>query len=349
MSSPNQASDIPKSQTHVLAGIVFVIVIGAFFVWWHGVPAFDWNLFRKTFRMVHPAWISFSVVCGLVAYAVRAVRWKSMISHMKPDADLQRLMRATSIGYSASVFMGRAGEFVRPYLIARDQRLTVSSQLAIWSLERLMDLIAVLVLFGVALMQLNESVTAQVGPQIRWILESGGKLIALIGGISLIVLIAFRSFSDISQQRVNDALAFLPENAQVRISGFLKAFADGMQATRNNQNLIVILVWTLVEWVLVGLCYFSIFKSFPDTASLTVVDTLIVLGFVSFGGIIQIPGVGGGMQIVTVIVLTQLFQVAVEPATALAMVLWIIGFAVIVPLGLFFSVRSGIRWRDLRQ
>ena len=43
------------------------------------------------------------------------------------------------------------------------------------------------------------------------------------------------------------------------------------------------------------------------------------MGFVSFGSIVQIPGVGGGMQVVSVLVLTELFGIRLELATAFAL------------------------------
>ncbi len=331
----------------ILGAIFLALLIGA---WkWGGFSTFDWKLFGQTFRQLDPVWVLLSVIFSLGTYVGRAVRWKVMILHQKPDAGHGILLRDTCIGYAAAVLAGRAGEFVRPYLIARSLRLSISSQLAIWSLERLMDLIAVLVLFGFALSQMQESPAAHLNEQIRWVLEYGGKLSILIGAVTLVVLIAFRSFSDISQQRVSDALSFLPGNIQERVSNFLKAFAEGMKSTRSPRTLALVLLLTLIEWLVVEGCYYSIFRSFPETAHLTLVDTLVVLGFVSFGSIIQIPGVGGGMQIVSVLVLTQLFAVPVEHATALAMILWAIGFAVIVPLGALLALRSGLRWQDLKQ
>ena len=43
------------------------------------------------------------------------------------------------------------------------------------------------------------------------------------------------------------------------------------------------------------------------------------MGFVSFGGVVQIPGVGGGTQVVAVLVLTELFGVRLELATSFAL------------------------------
>ena len=70
-------------------------------------------------------------------------------------------------------------------------------------------------------------------------------------------------------------------------------------------------------------------------------DVLIFMGFVSFGAVVQIPGVGGGIQVVAVLVLTELFRVPVEVATSFALLIWIITFVVIVPVGLLLGRAGG--------
>jgi hypothetical protein len=79
------------------------------------------------------------------------------------------------------------------------------------------------------------------------------------------------------------------------------------------------------------------------------VDILILMGFVSFGGVIQIPGVGGGTQVVAILALTELFGVRLEVATSFAMLLWIITFVAIVPAGLVLALKEGLDWRGLRR
>jgi len=81
----------------------------------------------------------------------------------------------------------------------------------------------------------------------------------------------------------------------------------------------------------------------------TIVDVLILMGFVSFGAVVQIPGVGGGVQVVSVLVLTKIFGLPVEAATSLAVILWATTFVVIVPFGLVLALHEGLSWRKLRQ
>ena len=76
---------------------------------------------------------------------------------------------------------------------------------------------------------------------------------------------------------------------------------------------------------------------------------MILMGFVSFGSIVQIPGVGGGMQVVSVLVLTELFGIRFELASAFAVFLWFTTFVAIVPLGLFVALKEGLNWHSLKR
>jgi glycosyltransferase 2 family protein len=48
-------------------------------------------------------------------------------------------------------------------------------------------------------------------------------------------------------------------------------------------------------------------------------------------------------------VLTEFFGLTLEAASGIALVLWIITFVMIVPLGLVLAFREGIQWRNLRH
>jgi hypothetical protein len=76
---------------------------------------------------------------------------------------------------------------------------------------------------------------------------------------------------------------------------------------------------------------------------------VIFIGFVAFGGVVQIPGVGGGMQLVAVVVLNELYGVSIEVSTSMAIVVWVVSFVAIVPVGLGFAFHEGINWRKLKD
>ena len=51
-----------------------------------------------------------------------------------------RLIPATMIGFTGLALLGRPGELIRPYLIAKEQKLPFSSQLGVWAVERIFDI-----------------------------------------------------------------------------------------------------------------------------------------------------------------------------------------------------------------
>lgn len=55
------------------------------------------------------------------------------------------------------------------------------------------------------------------------------------------------------------------------------------------------------------------------------------------------------MQIAAVLVLTEFFGLGISVASGIALVLWIISFVSIVPLGLVFAFQEGIKFRSLRH
>ena len=124
-----------------------------------------------------------------------------------------------------------------------------------------------------------------------------------------------------------------------------------MESTRSDAALLVVFLYSVVEWVLI--CAVLLVPGAGIRAAwsnLSLVDVLILMGFVSFGSIVQIPGVGGGMQVVSVLVLTELFGVRLELATAFALFLWVLTFVAIVPVGLLLvGLKEGLNWHSLRR
>lgn len=284
----------------------------------------------------------------LVSYFGRALRWEIMLRPLCGRASLWRMFSATAIGFTAVVLFGRAGEPVRPYLIAKQHRVPFSSQVAAWLVERILDLLMILLFFGVALTQVKHA-ALQPGPRLAIAFQAAGYIAGLAGLTALALLVGMRRFEGQVRERLTAALSFLPEQALARVSRFLESFEEGMHATRNGAFAGLLALLTVVEWGIIAAAFACVLRAFPATNTMGVTDIAILLGFVCFGGILQIPGVGGGTQIVSVIVLTELFGLGIEAASGIALVLWLVTYVSIVPLGLVLAFRDGLRWRNLKH
>jgi uncharacterized protein (TIRG00374 family) len=308
---------------------------------------FDWNLAAAAMARLRWSWLLLSIVMAAASYYGRALRWAVFLKPLKAHPSMRNLLSATVIGFAAVTLFGRPGELVRPYLIAVKERVPVSSQFAAWFLERIFDLLMALLIFGFALSRVRAS-GAHVGPKLAGVLAVGGRLAVIASVALLVVLVLLRHFAEPMRRRLVAGLRLLPEARFLKFEKLVNAFVQGVESTRSDGALLLVLIYSVLEWALIAACYECLVRSFFD-GSLSFVDALVLLGFVSFGAVIQIPGIGGGMQVVSVVVLTELFAVKLEVATAFAMLAWIITFVAIVPVGLGLALKEGLDWHSLRQ
>jgi uncharacterized protein (TIRG00374 family) len=324
------------------------IILGTFLLYrLRGTP-FQWQLFLTTFYRVNWIWLAASIFLMLLTYVGRALRWEVMLRPLGRTLSLLTLIYDTAIGFTAVVLLGRPGELVRPYLISVSAGVPFSSQMAAWLLERMLDLLVVLLLFGFGLSHIPTHGLA-LGPGLRWILGAGGYLVVSIGAACVLFLILFRNFSEPIRRRLLNGLSFLPPKHYERADQMLQAFSQGMESTRDSRFLTLLLFYTAVEWAVIIGSYYTLFRSFPSTAKFEITDVVIFFGFVAFGSIVQIPGIGGGIQVASIVVLTEVYGLPLEAATGLAIFIWIITFVVVVPFGLLCAFHQGINWGKLRH
>jgi hypothetical protein len=309
--------------------------------------SFRWDLFWSTLHGLEWSWLAVSICLILLSNVGRALRWQVMLRPFGRSLGVWRLTSDTAIGLTAVVLLGRVGEVVRPYLIAIQTGLPLSSQAAAWLLERTLDLLVVLLFFGFALLWVPLH-NRQLDPEIRTVLAAGGYVFGATGAICLLLLFAFRDPRRHAQQRILSALTFLPAEPYARAERMLEAFSQGVGCTRDPRSLTLLLGYTALEWAIIVASCTALLRAFPVTRQLGPTDVLVLLGFISLGSVVQVPGVGGGMQVATIIVLTRMYAVPLEAASGVAVLFWVVSSLAIVPFGLACAFHEGLNWSKLK-
>jgi glycosyltransferase 2 family protein len=339
-------------QKHTWKWVAGCVLALAAVVWFAGAQlaarGFDWSLAAGSVARLHWNWLALALVPMFGTYYGRALRWIVFLKPLKEKPSLRNVLSATVIGFTAITLFGRPGEFVRPYLIAVKERVPVTSQVAAWVLERIFDLLMALLVFAFALSRVQAS-GVQVGAKLAWVLAFGGKIVTLLCVVLLIVILSFRHLAEPAQRWLTKVLRFLPERYFTKVEHGLAAFVQGVEATRSDGALLLVFVYSCIEWLLITACYWCLAQAYAGMLTFSLVDVLIYVGFVSFGSVVQVPGIGGGMQVVAVVVLTELFGVRLELATSFAIVTWLSTFVIIVPIGLIVALKEGLDWHKLRR
>lgn len=309
--------------------------------------AFCWSLFWATLGTLDWRWLGTSICLILLTNIVRAARWQVMLTPFGRPLGIGRLTSDTAIGLSAAALLGRVGEVIRPYLIAVQAGLPLSSQLAAWLLERVLDLLAVLLLCAYALVQLP-AYHHHLGGKIQDAVTAGGYLLAVAGAVCVAVLLAFRAPSGLAKQRLSSALSFLPQHQQDRVRRILDAFSKGLECTRNLKSLTLLVGYTLLQWAIVVGASAALLRGFPATRRLELLDILVLLAFMTLGSVVQLPGIGGGAQAAMIVALTGLYGLSLEAASGVAVWLWMVSTLAIIPFGLACAFHEGLNWSKLK-
>src|SRR2546428_1492033 len=122
-----------------LYAVVALLLVALFYLQFRTWRGFDWAVFLAQTRQVQLIHILLGIAFTYLAYVMRALRWRIFLRPVKQTMTM-RLLSPTIVGFTGLSLLGRPGELIRPYLIARRENLSFSSQLAAWAVERIFDI-----------------------------------------------------------------------------------------------------------------------------------------------------------------------------------------------------------------
>jgi len=172
----------------------------------------------------------------LFGFWVRAVRWRWFIDAGRP-LGLPSLFSATMIGFMANnVLPFRLGEFVRPWALARRERLSKTTLLATVVVERAVDMLTLLGIFGVTMLVHPIAENTDAGRLVQW---GARLLVGLCIGLTLFVVAVERN-RRLARALVRCVTRPLPGAAGERVGHMLERFIEGLGLFRDVGRLTVV-------------------------------------------------------------------------------------------------------------
>ena len=219
--------------------------------------SFDWVRFRQA---SHVNLLHIAAAIGLIyiTYILRALRWKIFL---EPVCKIRtsRLIGPTFIGFTGLALLGRPGEFIRPYLIARKQNVTVSSQIGVWTVERIFDIGAFTVLMTVDVFFSSQ---IRANPYLEQFRLAAVVLCGLVS-IMAIVAIAIRRRGHQVAGFLHRATARISANLAYHVDQKVRAFGEGLNTIASGKSLLQLIVVSLVMWFMIALAYREVAHSYP--------------------------------------------------------------------------------------
>lgn len=286
----------------------------------------------------HPGWILGIVLSTLLTYLLRAWRWGAFLAPMR-HVPVGRLLHVTVVSFMAGLFIPRASEIVRPYLVSRSHGIKVSAGFATIVLERVVDLITVLALFFLYLyvLPLPERQRAEPLP----FLKTAGLGAAAVAAVALAVLAAFHFQAERAMRLIDRVLSWLPARIAGPLGQMARSFSDGLVVL---QAPLPHLAWigaqSLLLWLSIGLGIFCTSEAFG--VGLPFRSAFLILGFLTVGVSIPTPGMVGGFHSAYRIALTEGFGADASVAAAAGLTLHAVTNLPVLIFGLGWLSREGL-------
>jgi uncharacterized protein (TIRG00374 family) len=282
----------------------------------------------------------------ITTYLVRALRWQYLLAPIGP-ARFWPAFEATVIGFSANFLLpARAGEVLRPYLLARRERLAGSAAFATIILERLLDLVTVLLLFG-AFVVLVDPATLAGDPALYARVKFGGLLSAGASIAGLVLLFALAGHPERLGRAALRIEHVLPARLARIVARFVEAFAQGLAVMRQPKRLAVSLLLSVPLWLSIAAGIWLTSHAFHMTFGY--LGSFLIMTLLVVGVAVPTPGAIGGFHAMYQISVTTFFGVPNDRAIAAAIVLHAISFLPVTLLGLAFMAREGLSFGRMRD
>jgi uncharacterized membrane protein YbhN (UPF0104 family) len=317
-----------------IVGFSLVVMLVLVVVLFRGRIHFDWAMFWRQLKHADPWHLGAGIALIYGTYWLRAVRWSVFVAPMK-KVSAGSLLGPQFIGFTAVALFGRLADLTRPYLVARRIALPLSSQVAVYTIERMFDLGAAAIIFSSAL-----AFTPKDLPHHELFVRTGLLSLAAtlaIAVFAVMVRVSGGAVAGFARLTLGNLSKPVAESIATKIEGF----RDGLNALASLLEFGVATLLSLAMWGMIGGAYVQTTHAFVDTpelAGLTFSRTMLLMAASLGGSVLQLPVVGWFTQIaVTAGAMHALYGAPIEAATACGAMLLVVTMICIIPTGLVFA------------
>ena len=331
-------------KNHLILGLVVLAALVALVIWGHNRIHFGFGVFRSQLAMADWGKIGIATGCIYLGYIFRSIRWALLIRHSKKVSPLA-LLGTQVMGFTAVALIGRVADPVRPYLVSKKTALPLSSQIAVYIVERMFDLGSMALIFSVVLLTAHEALPH---PELLLKVAKGGLLVT----IALAVFtVAVRLAGGAVAAFMEKSLGVVSHKLAEAVGQKIRTFRTGLDTMRSFSDFGLATLLSLGMWVVISVAYLETTRAFaasPQLASMTLPRCMVLMASSMVASGFQLPILGWFTQIgIIAAAMSSFFAVAPEPATACSATLLLVTFLSIIPIGLIWAQFEHVSLRKI--
>ena len=303
---------------------------------------FSWHTFWIKSEHVSPLGIAIGIALTYLVYLLRAVRWRIFLKPILKTTT-RSLIAPQFIGFTALALLGRAGEVVRPYIIAKKEHVSFASQMAVWTTERIFDIGAFAVLLSASFFSTDLSRL----PFYDALRKAAFVLLFVVIGL-ILACVLIRRAGDMIGEWLHARFAGIAPQLAHHAREKIRSFSAGLGTIQDVSSALQLVAISMLMWVLIAFSYLAITHAYPgELRALTFPTMIVLMGSSMVGSMLQLPAVGGGSQLATIGMLSSGFGVEHELAVSCGILIWAVTFMSVIPAGLLLARREHTSVRSL--
>jgi uncharacterized protein (TIRG00374 family) len=214
----------------------------------YAVHGMDGQAVLRALRSLGPRAVALYLATLIVTHLFRTLRWEYLLRALGTSLPFRRLLPISSAGFMAILALPvRLGEFVRPYLVARERHVRMSTMVGAVAVERIVDGLLISIVFFVAYLASAGDLFTRELRVAAW-LSLGGFV-----GLTLF-LVAAQIWTDrtIAIALRMTLLTWLAPSRAQQASEKLRSLISGFRALADRRNFSAFLVQSIVYWASTG-------------------------------------------------------------------------------------------------
>ncbi len=230
--------------------------------------------------------------------------------------------------------------------------MSFASQVAVWAVERIFDVggFTVLLVCGIFLPSKLRAFAESAPPEFATGFTLPGYMLIGTGprtAHAARFMMSYRG-NDIAKW-VEGRFSHLAENLGHRIATKIREFTAGLDTIHGPFAFLQLAAVSILMWWVIAVSYKEVTTAYgAPMAAMSTTKVLLLMGSSMIGSMVQLPGVGGGSQLATISAMDHVFHIAPkELAVSCGIMLWLVTFVAVVPVGLLLAHRERLSLRKL--
>ncbi|PKM98380.1 MAG: hypothetical protein CVU79_03455 [Elusimicrobia bacterium HGW-Elusimicrobia-3] len=288
----------------------------------------DFSNLAAIYSRVDPVYLLPFALVGVLELVVRGARWRLLLKPSNPAVGVLDAFRLETAGLALNnILPMRLGELARATFVSRLFKIPLLTVLATILVERLVDVIVLMVMFVAA---------ARLGGITGGFLEYDGLLWALFGGVAAAMAALIFADELVSHAWFSGFFSRFP-----RLRSLFERVAMGVKGFHSFKSGALILLFAALQWLLDAVNFVLLGFAFGLSGVIDIYKGVaLIFAGAAAASVPGMPGYFGNFELVLTRVLVS-WGIAGDTAFAYASYSHVAGYLLVTLLGIFFFYQMG--------